>query len=47
MQNMRELEKKKMAEMEKLLSSGIADPTSVVHLFSNSSQEELSVYSNI
>ncbi|XP_024244786.1 secernin-3 isoform X1 [Oncorhynchus tshawytscha] len=47
MQNMRVLEKEKMAEMEKLLSSGIEDPTSVVHLFSNSSQEELSVYSNI
>ncbi|CAB1346597.1 unnamed protein product [Coregonus sp. 'balchen'] len=47
MQNMRVVEREKMAEMEKLLSSGIEDPTSVVHLFSYSVQEELSVYSNI
>uniref|UniRef100_A0A3P8Z4K2 Secernin 3 n=1 Tax=Esox lucius TaxID=8010 RepID=A0A3P8Z4K2_ESOLU len=45
MRNMREFEKEKMAEMEKLLSSGIEDPTSVVHLFSDSVQQEISVYS--
>ncbi|KAJ8012755.1 hypothetical protein DPEC_G00046170 [Dallia pectoralis] len=43
--NMREFEKEMMANMEKLLSSGIEDPTAVVHLFSNSVQEEISVYS--
>ncbi|KAG7464025.1 hypothetical protein MATL_G00182960 [Megalops atlanticus] len=44
MQNMRELERKKMAEMEEYLTNGIADPTMVVHLFSNTTNDELEVY---
>ncbi|XP_035267303.1 secernin-3 [Anguilla rostrata] len=45
-QHMRKLEKEKMAEMEKLLSGGVEDSTLVVHLFSNTIEEELNVYSN-
>ncbi|XP_061092594.1 secernin-3-like isoform X1 [Conger conger] len=44
-ENMRKLEKDKMAEMEKHLSSGLEDSTSVVHLFSKTIEEELKVYS--
>ncbi|KAJ8352050.1 hypothetical protein SKAU_G00235260 [Synaphobranchus kaupii] len=45
LQNMRKLEKEKMAEMEKHLSSGLEDCTLVVHLFSKTIEEELNVYS--
>ncbi|KAG9341000.1 hypothetical protein JZ751_020195 [Albula glossodonta] len=44
-QNMRQLEKEKMADMEKYLTSGIADSTLIVHLFSDTIEEELNVYS--
>ncbi|KAI1898159.1 hypothetical protein AGOR_G00069480 [Albula goreensis] len=44
-QNMRQLEKEKMADMEKYLTSGIADSTLIVHLFSDTIEEELKVYS--
>ncbi|KAM4609031.1 secernin-3 [Polymixia lowei] len=45
MQNMRQLEKEKMAEMEERLLNGVQDSTLVVNLFSNSVEEEMSVYS--
>ncbi|XP_062861948.1 secernin-3 [Trichomycterus rosablanca] len=44
-QKMRELEKQKVAEMEKYLSVGVDDSTLLVHLFSNTVKEELSIYS--
>ncbi|KAM3862057.1 secernin-3 [Diretmus argenteus] len=44
-QHMRLLENEKMAEMEKLLSTGVQDSALVVNLFSDSVQEEISVYS--
>lgn len=43
-QRMRELEKNKMDEMEKILSEGIKEPDYVVNLFSNCVQEEMAVY---
>lgn len=45
MQNMQELEKQKLAEMEQYLTTGVEDSTLLVHLFSNTVEEELSVYS--
>lgn len=45
MQNMKELEQKKIAEMEKYLKEGIEDPTVVVHLFTKTVEEEIEVYS--
>ncbi|KAF4087019.1 hypothetical protein AMELA_G00090790 [Ameiurus melas] len=45
MQKMQELEKQKMAEMEKYLTTGVEDSTLLVHLFSNTVEEELRVYS--
>ncbi|XP_072556922.1 secernin-3-like isoform X3 [Paramormyrops kingsleyae] len=43
--NMRELEKEKMGEMEQYLTSGVGDSTLVVHVFSDTCQQELEVYS--
>ncbi|XP_071774045.1 secernin-3 [Centroberyx gerrardi] len=43
-QNMRLLEKEKMAEMENLLSDGVQDSVLLENLFSDSVQEEMSVY---
>ncbi|XP_018584571.1 secernin-3 [Scleropages formosus] len=43
-QNMRQLEKEKICEMEKYLTSGIEDSTLAVHLFSNTTEEELKIY---
>ncbi|XP_056145917.1 secernin-3 [Lampris incognitus] len=43
-QKMEQLEKDKMAEMETFLSEGVEDLTLVVNLFSNSVEEEMSVY---
>ncbi|TRY85329.1 hypothetical protein DNTS_031284 [Danionella cerebrum] len=44
-QKMRDLEKQKMEEMEKYLSEGMEDTTLLVHLFTNSVQEEMSIHS--
>ncbi|KAJ8416876.1 hypothetical protein AAFF_G00327540 [Aldrovandia affinis] len=44
-QNMRQLEKEKMAKMEEFLTSGIKDSTEIVHLFSDTIEEELNTYS--
>lgn len=41
---MRELEKEKIAQMEKILSEGITEPDYLVNLFSNSVQEEMAIY---
>ena len=49
MQNMRDLEKKKLAEMEVFLVKGVDDVDdgpSLVNLFSNTAQEEMEAYSN-
>ncbi|XP_071388052.1 secernin-3 [Centroberyx affinis] len=43
-QNMRQLEKEKMAEMENLLSDGVQDSALLENLFSDSVEEEMSVY---
>lgn len=45
MQNMQELEGQKMADMENYLTTGVKDSTLLVHLFSNTVEEELRVYS--
>lgn len=45
MQNMQELEKQKMAEMENYLTIGVEDSTLLVHLFSNTVAEEMKAYS--
>ncbi|MBN3300292.1 SCRN3 protein, partial [Amia calva] len=45
LKNMRRLEKEKMAEMDQFLQSGIEDTTLVVHIFANTTEEELKVYS--
>ncbi|XP_046902227.1 secernin-3 [Hypomesus transpacificus] len=45
MQNMRQLEKEKMADMETFLSSGVEDSSLVVNLFSRSVEEEMIAYS--
>lgn len=42
---MQEVEKQKMAEMETYLTTGVEDSTLLVHLFSNTVEEELRVYS--
>ncbi|KAF7668752.1 hypothetical protein LDENG_00284170 [Lucifuga dentata] len=47
MQNMRQLEMKKMAEMEVILSNGVEDCMLLANLFSSSVQEEMAVYSKI
>ncbi|KAK1789552.1 hypothetical protein P4O66_014898 [Electrophorus voltai] len=44
-QKMRELEKQKVEETEKYLSAGVEDATVLVHLFSNTVEEEFKVYS--
>lgn len=44
-ESMRQLEKEKMAEMEKILSEGIEEPDFLVNLFSTSVHEELATYS--
>ncbi|XP_028846756.1 secernin-3 isoform X3 [Denticeps clupeoides] len=46
-QDMRQLEKDMMSEMEKYLEESIKDPTVVVHLFSDSVERELKVYSKM
>ncbi|AWP13143.1 putative secernin-3 isoform 3 [Scophthalmus maximus] len=43
--SMRQLEKEKMTQMEKILSSGIEQPDYLANLFSSSVQEEMAVYS--
>ncbi|XP_072541928.1 secernin-3 [Salminus brasiliensis] len=45
LQNMRELEQHTLAQMEQYLTAGVEDPTLLVYLFSNTVEEELSVYS--
>ncbi|XP_063069466.1 secernin-3 isoform X1 [Engraulis encrasicolus] len=45
MQNMKELEKAKMAEVECYLTDRVEDPTKIVHLFTNTVEEEIKVYS--
>lgn len=42
---MRELEKDKMKEMEKILSDGVDEPDLLANLFSISVQQEMSTYS--
>lgn len=42
---MRQLEKEKMAEMEKILSEGIEEPDLLVNLFSGSVHQEMATYS--
>ncbi|XP_067459682.1 secernin-3 [Thunnus thynnus] len=44
-QSMRQLEKEKMTQMEKILSHGIEEPDFLVNLFSNCVEEEMNVYS--
>ncbi|KAM3607426.1 uncharacterized protein V6R79_007703 [Siganus canaliculatus] len=44
-QSMRQLEKEKMAEMEKFLSHGVDEPDFLVNLFSKSVEEEIATYS--
>ena len=48
LQNMRDLEKKKLAEMEVFLVKGVDldDWPLLVNLFSNTAQEEMEAYSN-
>lgn len=43
-QSMRELEKEKMEQMEKILSEGIKKPDYLVNLFSNCVQDEMDIY---
>ncbi len=42
---MRQLEKKKITEMEEILSKGFDEPDLLVDLFSTSVKEEMAVYS--
>lgn len=44
MQDLRQLEKEKMADMETFLTSGVDDSTLLVNLFSNSVVEEMNTY---
>ncbi|XP_034041868.1 secernin-3 [Thalassophryne amazonica] len=44
MQNMRQLEKEKVTEMEKILSDGIEEEAFLVNLFSRSVDEEMALY---
>jgi len=46
-EKMRDLEKRKLAEMEKYLTEGIEDSTLLVHLFTDTVTEELDIYSNL
>ena len=41
---MRQLEKKNMSQMEKILSDGVDQPDYYANLFPNSVQEEMAVY---
>ncbi len=43
---MRALEKQKLAEMEEYLTKGIEDATLLVHLFTDTVDEEFNMYSN-
>lgn len=43
---MRALEKQKLAEMEEYLTKGIEDATLLVHLFTDTVDEEFSIYSS-
>lgn len=45
-EKMRVLEKQKLTEMEKYLTKGIEDATLLVHLFTDTVDEEFSIYSN-
>lgn len=45
MQNLRQLEKKKMAEMERCLSLGVDEPDLLANLFSASVEQEIAMYS--
>lgn len=45
-EKMRALEKQKLAEMEKYLTEGIEDATLPVHLFTDTVDEEFSIYSS-
>lgn len=45
-QKMLQLEKQKLTEMEEYLRRGVHDSTLLVHLFSNTVNDELSIYSN-
>lgn len=42
---MRDLEKQKLAEMQKFLTLGIEDKTLLVHLFTDTVTEEFNIYS--
>lgn len=44
-EGMRQLEKKKMEQMEEILSQGVEEPDLWVNLFSSSVKEEMAVYS--
>ncbi|XP_030642690.1 secernin-3 [Chanos chanos] len=44
---MRQLEKEKMEKMERYLSKGVEDSTELVHLFSDTTKEELEIYSRV
>lgn len=44
-QNMRDLEKQKFAEIQKYLTLGIEDKTLLVHLFTDTVTEEFNIYS--
>ncbi len=45
-EKMRALEKQKLSEMEEYLIKGIEDATLLVHLFTDTVDEEFSMYSN-
>ncbi len=45
-EKMRALEKQKLAEMEEYLIKGIEDATLLVHLFTDTVDEEFSIYSS-
>lgn len=45
-EKMRALEKQKLAEMEEYLTKGIEDATLLVHLFTDTVDEEFSIYSS-
>lgn len=44
-EKMRDLEKQKLAEMQKYLTLGIEDKTLLVHLFTDTVTEEFNIYS--
>ncbi|KAL0183642.1 hypothetical protein M9458_019338, partial [Cirrhinus mrigala] len=45
-EKMRVLEMQKLAEVEKYLTEGIEDATQLVHLFTDTVEEEFSIYSD-